>query len=49
MRDATHSYQYMHVVPFLLTKIVCQSYVAEHTHHHNHHQNPNYQMMHEDS
>jgi len=32
---------YMNVVPFLLTNIVCQSYVIEHTHHLNRHQNPN--------
>jgi len=36
---------YMHVVTFLLTNIVCQSYVTEHTRH----QNPNYDMMHEET
>ena len=38
---------YMHVVPFILINIVCQSCVTEHTRHHNHHQNPNHDMMYE--
>jgi hypothetical protein len=43
------SIAYMHVVPFLLTNIVCQSYVTEHTRHQNRHQNPNHVMMHEEA